>query len=632
MKPLPPLNATRSSLRILVTLFAVMWLAFALRVYQLGSVPFRGDEAFSVQYWSGIPLTQSLTTIATLEPHPPLAYAVFRAWGLFVGLESEFALRMLGVLVNLMGVPALYLIGRRTGGARYGVGVALLWAIHPFEIWHAQDYRNYALWAGLSALGLYWGIRTLQTRHKADLLRYAAIGLITSLIFYFELLSLAALAIVGMVALFRKHRAFLWQWLGAHIVVAVVTSLVFVLLQAPLFTSGSYGGNTQAFEPTLWASLFLPVLSVGDTLAPLPYDLPTLVLIATILSLCIWLTLRHNRKLGIQWLLLALLPIAFLSLIALRVSVFSPRYALSAVPAFVLLLGAPYLRSVTNRLSYLKYGLLVVYLLLVVQSLTHYYHHPAYRKSPDWFSVRDYFQQAVGTNDVIVQTSVDAALGYYLGGIASKALPYTPQQPASEIVGILEDLTAQHRALWLFEHTRQTWQNADIAPNWIRDHLQPVRETRLLGQPVQEFRTWHVSQDEISPSTLATFEGIAELVGYQAFFEPPTQSLTVVLYWRPIGTSQTPLKVFVHALGTWNTTTQTPLWAQDDRYPQNGIASTSTWEQGTLYRDVYHLPLLGVPKGTYTLAVGFYDPQTGERTLILGNETGAFSLAEFTRP
>lgn len=632
MKPLPPLNATRSNVRTLTALIAVVWLAFALRVYQLGSVPFRGDEGFSVQYWSGLPLAQSLTTIATLEPHPPLAYAVFRAWGLLVGLEGEFPLRMLGVLVNLLGVPALYIIGKRTVGARYGVGVALLWAIHPFEIWHAQDYRNYALWASLSALGLYWGIRTLQTQSRRDLLRYAVLGLTTSLIFYFELLSLAALALVGGLALFRSHRAFLWQWLGAHVAIACVVSLVFVVLQAPLFTSGSYGGNTQAFEPALWVSLFLPVLSVGDTLTPMPYDLPTLALTNTLLGACAWLALRDRPKIGIQWLMLALLPIAFLSVIALRVSVFSPRYVLSVVPAFVLLLGAPFLLPASNKRAYLKYGLVIVYILLVGQSLLHYYHHPAYRKSPDWFSVRGYFSQAADINDVVVQTGVDAALDYYLGNIASKALPYTPQQPASEIISILEDLIAQHRALWLFEHTRHSWQNAHVAPDWMRENLQPVRETRLLGQLVQEFRTWQVTQDEVSTDMLAVFAGVAELVGYQTFFEPPTESLTVVLYWRPVGTSTRPLKVFVHALGAWNAVTQTTLRAQDDRYPQNGIISTTSWEQGVLYRDVYHIPLAGVPHGVYRLDVGFYEPQTGERLALQENETGAFPLTEFTRP
>jgi len=39
---------------------------------------------------------------------------------------------------------------------------------------------------------------------------------------------------------------------------------------------------------------------------------------------------------------------------------------------------------------------------------------------------------------------------------------------------------------------------------------------------------------------------------------------------------------------------------------------------GGVFRDVYSLPLAGVPSGEYTLEVGLYDPASGER-LPVGN-------------
>ena len=35
---------------------------------------------------------------------------------------------------------------------------AALWAVNPFLIWHAQDVRNYALWAALSPLAMWLGV------------------------------------------------------------------------------------------------------------------------------------------------------------------------------------------------------------------------------------------------------------------------------------------------------------------------------------------------------------------------------------------------------------------------------------------------------------------------------------------
>ena len=52
---------------------------------------------------------------------------------------------------------------------------------------------------------------------------------------------------------------------------------------------------------------------------------------------------------------------------------------------------------------------------------------------------------------------------------------------------------------------------------------------------------------------------------------------------------------------------------QEDQYPQAGRIDTTSWQVGTVYRDVYTLPLNGVAPSTYKLIVGFYDPQTNRR-------------------
>ena len=125
-------------------------LASSLRLHRLESVPLRGDEAFSVLYWADLPVAKSLTQIAHGEPHTPLVYLVARIWRhILGGIESVFALRMLSVLGNLLGVSAMYALGWRLSGARsVGMVAALMWALHPFEIWHSQEFRNYGYWAG----------------------------------------------------------------------------------------------------------------------------------------------------------------------------------------------------------------------------------------------------------------------------------------------------------------------------------------------------------------------------------------------------------------------------------------------------------------------------------------------------
>jgi uncharacterized membrane protein len=134
-------------------LLTLILIGFALRLYRLDASPFRGDEAFTAQYWT-LPLDQSLTQIATIEPHPALTYASYYLWGTVVGTD-EFPLRMFPALVSLLALPALYGIGRHIGGRWAGLLAAFLWLLQPYALWHAQDARNYALWSGLSAVSLW---------------------------------------------------------------------------------------------------------------------------------------------------------------------------------------------------------------------------------------------------------------------------------------------------------------------------------------------------------------------------------------------------------------------------------------------------------------------------------------------
>lgn len=89
-------------------LIAFLWFGLALRLYQIDTTALRGDEAFSAQNWAGLPLETSLAEIAAIEPHPPGTYALFRLWGVSVGLAPEFALRLLPALTNLVGIAAMF--------------------------------------------------------------------------------------------------------------------------------------------------------------------------------------------------------------------------------------------------------------------------------------------------------------------------------------------------------------------------------------------------------------------------------------------------------------------------------------------------------------------------------------------
>ena len=132
---------------------------------------------------------------------------------------------------------------------------------------------------------------------------------------------------------------------------------------------------------------------------------------------------------------------------------------------------------------------------------------------------------------------------------------------------------------------------------------------------------------------LTTFSDVVTLIDAHVVTPPqPTGELTVWAYWQPLRQTDVPLKAFVHLIGPVNPDTSTPLWSQHDHEPQNGRISTATWQPDARYRDVFHLPgVASVPAGDYTLAIGLYDPNTGER-LLTADGTDSYTIQTITLP
>ncbi|MBN2469952.1 MAG: glycosyltransferase family 39 protein, partial [Anaerolineae bacterium] len=200
---------TRSRWRAagLVILFSLLGLW--LRLLWLDKSPLRGDEAFAIQYWAA-PWPDGLT-LTRIEPHPYGTFALFALWRGIFG-EGEWVMRLLPALLSLPGIAAIYVAGRHLfRGRRAGLIAALLYAIHPFLIWHAQDARNYAIWAMTSAVVLAAFLRAITVQRRGAWLLYAFSALVSAYIFFFEIFFIAA---QGLYLLLFQRRS-LRRWLPA---------------------------------------------------------------------------------------------------------------------------------------------------------------------------------------------------------------------------------------------------------------------------------------------------------------------------------------------------------------------------------------------------------------------------------
>ena len=602
-------------------LILIIWLGFALRLHDLADVPLRGDEAFSALYWTEMPLARSLTEIAHKDPHPPLAYLLFHLWGRFIGgIGSPFALRFLPLLGNIIGAAAMFALGcRLSRRSAVGLMAALMWALHPFEIWHSQDFRNYAVWAGLSATSLWLGLRLLDApRRRLNWLLYALAASLSAFMFYTELLMMLALAVV---AWRRLHRHFLPRFLALQGLIAAALLVAFLTFQGPVLTGAApYPGNLQPFAAADYLTRFIPALTLGESIPSdfsfvwLPLSLMTAFLAAVI-------AVKSTRQIDIIA-AVAAVPLLLLGLAALRVNIFHPRYVLATVPAFILLfaLGGFYL---AGRRPIWMCGLLLPWFALALLTLNDYFNHSA--KSPAWDELGAFLNGRVHENDLVIQLSNDAAFGYYYHGHAEDtALPASPSQPTSEITAALSAAAGEYDSIYVVSNAIPTWRNAAVVENWMRENMQPVLLSNASGLGLRQYKTWQVDADFGPP--LTQFGAAVELMGYDFFAAPlPTGELLLWLYWRPTAPTSQPLKSFVHAVHAGR------IGSQHDQFPQQGRLDSTSWPTAEVYREVYVLPTDALAAGRYHLHIGWYDPISGSR-LLTDSGDDVFELDSFTWP
>lgn len=609
----------------LIAIIGVLLIGFLLRLHLLDAVPLRGDEAFSALNWSGLSLTESLRDIASIEPHPPLTYVLFWLWGLAVGIETPFALRMLPVLFSVMGIAGIASLAQRLINRQAALLAALIWAIHPFQIWHAQDFRNYAIWSGLSILTIWLALRVIARRKMRDWALYALMAMFASLIFYMELITIGVLVLFVWLTKWRE-RSFILRWTILQAIIIAVTFIAFGLFQRDLLTGGGYGGTTGTFALSQWWERFLPVLAFGDTqsLSLQFTQVSTLwPMIITILFLAGFIIWQVDRITALLLSLLGLLPLLMIGIISTQLNIFRPRYVMMSSIAYTLILSYAALilwRSEANRLvrRTLMITVGVFWFGVTAWSLNNYYNDAAFAKAPDWPTLINYLNDNVAPNDLVIQTSVDSGYGYYyqLAEIPAEeiALPFAPEHPADEILDILETTDAAYERIWVTGRTFPDWPNAGIVEEWFAENRQLGREVTLAGQPVRLYVAWDVPVDSVqSQSAIALFDNMIELLDVEIFPTEPNDTLTVWLYWRPIAQSAQALTMFVHLVGDINPQTGTPLWTQDDHPPQQGRVNTDSWETDVIYRDVYELPIAALADGSYSLVVGIYDPATSQR-------------------
>ena len=155
----------------------------------------------------------------------------------------------------------------------------------------------------------------------------------------------------------------------------------------------------------------------------------------------------------------------------------------------------------------------------------------------------------------------------------------------------------------------------------IKLQLLDANTGRSVGDPVLlepvavQAAVCNLAENAEAKDVNAVFGDQLRLLEYETRRNDGLQNVT--LYWRSERRMETDYMIFVHI---FDPATGIPV-AQDDAMPHRSAYPTTFWWPGETVADLIPISLNGVPPGSYGIAVGVYEPSTGER-LSLVNSLG----------
>jgi mannosyltransferase len=394
----------------------ILLAGLVLRCISLDSRPIAYDDAFSF-FLARQPLANIVQGTAA-DTMPPLYYILLHVWMQIS--QSVWFMRLLSVILSMAAVWVLYLLVKQFGGRTAGLWAALLAAISPLQIYHAQDLRMYALMALCQLCYLYFFVHIWQTYGSKNVHRRYWVGLVISggLAMYTHNLAGFALVIPNLFLLVRRE----WKLLGR----LMIAQAGIILLALPwlLFLPGQLEKIQRAFwtpqpgiveivQAVIMSSANLPMADTFMIAGTIASVLATALVFFE--SLRAW---KSEGLVGIGFLALTAVSLpALLFLVSyLMRPIFVPRQFLVAMLAYLGLAGI--VLSRINRRA-LRLFLLMCFLVACLAALPYHYAFQQFPRSPSQQATA-YLSTQAQPGEIVVH---DNKLSYF------PALYYAPNLP-----------------------------------------------------------------------------------------------------------------------------------------------------------------------------------------------------------
>lgn len=336
----------------------ILILATVLRFYHIDYQSIWLDEICSIiEANPDIKWSDLEATIMVSDPHPPLYFALMKFLFQLFGYTSLVA-RVFSAIVGVVGVYAIYLLGKEINNKNTGLLAAFLLAINSFHIYYSQEVRMYALLLLFTVLSYYRLVLYLKQNTYKNAILY---GLFTGLMLltqFFGLFVLVSQLILLLFVLIKKEKTnkllFFKQLLASGLVI-----IISFLPALNIFIETTKKKYT-AIQPTTIDTIFL----IFKDFVQQSYIL--LFLYSVLIVVCLYYALKEKMKQS--YLILFSWIIITLALPIIRSYLVTPmivsRYFITILPAFIIIVSISILKF--------KYTIIKISLVLFLTTVTFY--------------------------------------------------------------------------------------------------------------------------------------------------------------------------------------------------------------------------------------------------------------------
>lgn len=351
----------------ILILTALMLIAFVLREARLDWFSFSGDEWYS--YANAIDLGSGYYAILYFAE----LHLIYQLFGF-----SAMLFRNVAVLYGVLSVAAIYFLGKHIRNHEVGWMSALLLAISAYHIAESQDTRYYSQLGFYSILSALFFLRYVQARvegsqYKRDLYFWILATVLNALTNIIALFLLAGQLLYLMAKIQNKRRGILLISIAGLMLVFAALGFrehIINTIQVLAERTASTSSGTRGYSLSVLLKLPFAIYNFVFGTNINPYWIWFVIPVTAIHTYLAWKGLvaeRKRRRLSF-WLLVAVLPLAFLYLVAQPLATpgftsLMPKHAMFAFPFWVIIItvgidhfARPALRMTSLLVLVLAYG------------------------------------------------------------------------------------------------------------------------------------------------------------------------------------------------------------------------------------------------------------------------------------